>query len=322
MREAAFLKINSVKWTKFENLIARNTNNSPDELADLYIELTDDLSYARTNYPESKSVQYLNSLTSKVHGLIYKNKKESKSRFKSFWKTELPCLFRKYQKNFFYAFIIFVLASSIGAFSAAYDDTFVRLILGDNYVNMTLENISKGDPMAVYKSSGETDMLFAITVNNIKVSFFAFAFGVLFSVGSGYMLFSNGVMLGAFQYFFYSKGLLLTSFLTIWIHGTLEISAIIIAGGAGLVMGNSFLFPGTYSRTDSFKRGALDGLKITVGLVPIFMMAGFLESFVTRHTEMPLFVKLLIIGLSATFIIFYFVIYPFTLTKPQHVPKN
>jgi uncharacterized membrane protein SpoIIM required for sporulation len=322
MREASFLKINSAKWNKFESLIDANSRSSPDQLADLYIELTDDLAYARTNYPESKTTQYLNLLTSKVHGLIYKNKKESKSRFFSFWKTELPCLFKKYQKSFLYAFVIFFLSSSIGAISAAYDDTFVRLILGDIYVNKTLDSIKKGDPMNVYKTMNETDMVLYITVNNIKVSFFTFAFGVIFSIGSGYMLFQNGVMLGAFQYFFYSKGLLLTSFLTIWIHGTLEISAIIIAGAAGLIMGNSFLFPGTYSRMDSFKRGAKDGLKITIGLVPIFMMAGFLESFITRHTEMPVILKIFIIGSSASFIIFYFVIYPFTLTKTQHVPKN
>jgi uncharacterized membrane protein SpoIIM required for sporulation len=154
------------------------------------------------------------------------------------------------------------------------------------------------------------------------VSFFTFAFGILFSVGSGYFLFTNGVMLGAFQYFFYSKGLLLTSVLTIWIHGTLEISAIIIAGAAGIVMGNSILFPGTYSRLDSFKRGASEGMKITIGLVPIFMMAGFLESFVTRQTEMPALIKLAIILASAAFIVFYFLIYPQIKTKPDHVTKN
>jgi uncharacterized membrane protein SpoIIM required for sporulation len=129
------------------------------------------------------------------------------------------------------------------------------------------------------------------------------------------MLLYNGIMLGAFQYFFYQKGLLLTSVLTIWIHGTLEISAIIIAGCAGLVLGNSILFPGTYSRLESLKLGAKKGLKIIVGLVPVFIMAGFLESFVTRLTEMPSIVKTGIIFLSAAFIIYYFIIYPIQLHK-------
>ena len=320
MREAAFLKINSEKWSKYESIIISHQSSSPDQLADLYIEITDDLSYARTYYPESKTEQYLNSLASKVHGLIYKNKREKKSRFFSFWTTELPCLFIKYRKKFFYAATIFLVAGCVGAISAAYDDTFVRLILGDSYVNMTLENIEKGDPLAVYKGN-QTDMFLAITVNNIKVAFFTFAFGILFSIGSGYFLFTNGVMLGAFQYFFYTKGLLLNSFLIIWIHGTLEISAIIIAGAAGIVMGNSILFPGTYSRVDSFKKGASEGMKITVGLVPIFIMAGFLESFVTRYTEMPMLLKIAIIAASFAFIVFYFLIYPSIKTN-YYATKN
>jgi hypothetical protein len=90
----------------------------------------------------------------------------------------------------------------------------------------------------------------------------------------------------------------------------LEISAIVIAGGAGLVMGNSLLFPGTFSRQQSFIRGAKQGVKVIVGLVPVFITAGLLEGFVTRYTEMPLALSLLIIGGSLGFILWYFVFYP------------
>ena len=119
----------------------------------------------------------------------------------------------------------------------------------------------------------------------------------------------------AFQYFFYAKGLLLQSVLVIWIHGTLEISAIIIAGCAGLVMGNSILFPGTYSRGTSFINGAKQGVKIVIGLVPVFIVAGILESFVTRYSQMPLWLSLSIIGSSLLFIIGYFIVYPIYLNK-------
>jgi uncharacterized membrane protein SpoIIM required for sporulation len=149
----------------------------------------------------------------------------------------------------------------------------------------------------------------------VRVSFFTFAAGVFSPLGTIYFLFKNGIMLGAFQYFFYHHHILLESFLTIWIHGTLEISAIIIAGAAGIVVGNGWLFPKTYSRMESFKMGAIRGGKIIVGLVPIFIVAGFLESFVTRHTEMPNLLKISIIILSALFIIYYFVIYPILLNQ-------
>lgn len=315
MREAFFIKKNTPKWQRFEELLSGRSGNNPDLLADLFIQLTDDLSFARTNYPDSQTTTYLNNLAAKVHQSIYRNKKEEKGRFITFWKYELPQLFYSVHKQLLYAFVIFAGAMIIGAVSAAHDKTFVRLIMGDAYVNMTLENIEKGDPMAVYKGMSQIDMFLGITLNNIMVSFKAFALGILLSFGTAFILLSNGIMLGAFQYFFYQKGLLLTSVLTIWIHGTLEISAIIIAGCAGLVMGNSILFPGTYSRLDSLKMGAVKGLKIIVGLVPVFIAAGFLESFVTRHTEMPSFIKLAIILLSASFIIYYFVIYPIQLNK-------
>src|SRR3546814_364702 len=157
------------------------------------------------------------------------------------------------------------------------------------------------------------EMFLYIAFNNIKVSFLAFVAGVLFSFGTVWVLFQNGVMLGAFQFFFYQKGLLLTSVLSIWIHGTLEISAIIIAGSAGLVMGNSLLFPGTWSRLESFRRGARRGLKIVIGLVPVFITAALLEGFVTSHTDMPLWLSVSIITCSGAFLLYYFVLYPLIL---------
>ena len=322
MREAAFVKQNEKKWETFESLLAQPRKADPDTLADYFIQLTDDLSYAQTHYPKSNILIYLNNLAAKVHQAIYRNKKEDRNRFVTFWKEELPALFYQARRPLLYAFAIFALSMLIGAVSAAHDDTFVRLILGDAYVNMTLDNIERGDPMGVYKSSGSSDMFFAITFNNIRVSFMAFAMGLFISLGTGFILFYNGVMLGAFQYFFYQKGLLLTSFLTIWIHGTLEISAIIIAGAAGLVMGNSILFPGTYTRLESFRQGARKGLKMVIGLVPIFITAGFLESFVTRLTEWPAAAKLAIIGLSAFFIVYYFIFYPIKHHRHGTSPKD
>ena len=117
-------------------------------------------------------------------------------------------------------------------------------------------------------------------------------------------------MIGCFQYFFYEYRLLKESFLTIWIHGTLEISAVIVAGAAGIIMGNGWLFSGTYSRIVSFRKSAQRGMKIVVGTIPIFIIAGFLESFITRHTELSDLVRAVIILLSLNFVIFYYIIYP------------
>ncbi|MGK7395811.1 MAG: stage II sporulation protein M [Candidatus Cyclobacteriaceae bacterium M3_2C_046] len=311
MRESVFIANNQKKWHEFELMLnSGGDKTNPDLLADLYIQITDDLSFAQTQYPQSRTHNYLNGLASKIHQAIYRNKREKSSRFITFWQEELPRIFYENKKPLGYSFLIFSLSILIGAISAAHDPTFVRLILGDQYVEMTLENISKGEPMGVYHSMSSNIMFLQITLNNIMVSFATFAYGVLLSAGTVYHLFQNGVMLGSFQYFFYQQGLFITSFLTIWIHGTLEISSIIIAGGAGLIMGNSFLFPGTYHRLVSVKNGAKKGLKIIIGIVPLFILAGFLESYITRLSNMHWSIKLGIILISLSFIIYYVVIFP------------
>lgn len=321
MREALFVKQNSAKWQKFENL----QTASPDELANYFIEITDDLAYSKTFFPNSKTTLYLNGLASRFHQSIYRNKRESSSRFINFWKLELPALFKKNDRKLLYSLIFFLVACLIGAVSARYDHRFLNLILGDSYVAMTNENIAKGDPFAVYKKDGELQMFIRIAVNNIRVAFLAFVSGILFSVGTVFILIKNGIMVGSFEYFFFSKGLGIESILVIWIHGTLEIAAIIIAGGAGLVLGNSLLFPGTFHRLDSVKRGAKEGLKICLGAAPIFFLAAILEGYVTRHTSMPLWLSCSILGSSLTFIIWYVIIYPRLLiskTNPSYGTEN
>ncbi|WP_347372734.1 stage II sporulation protein M [Aequorivita sp. Q41] len=315
MREAAFAKQNKDKWLQFENVLRNNIQMNPDDLSSLYIEVTDHLSYARTFYPNSNTLKYLNGLSVLAHQKIYKSKRESRTRFITFYTKEFPLFFAQYHKQLLIAFIVFLLFSVVGAYSAATDGNFVRLILGDAYVNMTLANIDKGDPMAVYKEMGALNMFLGITINNITVALYAFVYGLFLSLGTLYIIMRNAIMLGSFQYFFYEKGLLWESARTIWIHGTIEISVIIIAACAGLVLGNSILFPGTYTRLQSFVRGAKDGLKIMLSTVPFFIIAGFLEGFVTRHTEMPDWLAILIIGSTLFFIIYYYVLLPLKLKR-------
>ena len=323
MREAAFVKQNKDKWLRFESVLANNAPKlSPDELAALYVEVTDHLSYAQTFYPNSKTEEYLNHLAGQSHQKIYRTKRESPRRFITFFTEEFPLLFYAHQKQLLLAFLTFAVFCIIGAYSAATDKAYVRTIMGDAYVNMTLNNIENQDPMAVYKQMNETEMFMGITFNNIKVALMAFIFGIVFSIGSLYFMMQNGVMLGSFQYFFYDKGLLWESMRTIWIHGTIEISVIIVAGCAGLVLGNGILFPGTYTRLESFKRSMKSGLKIVVSTIPFFMIAGFLEGFVTRHTEMPDWLAVLIISASLVLILFYYVFYPRIVHKKQKLLLN
>jgi uncharacterized membrane protein SpoIIM required for sporulation len=313
MREPLFVKQNIKKWEDFENAPA----SSPDELANRFIQITDDLAYAKTFYPKSKTTEYLNGLAATLHQSIYKNKTEKGNRFLTFWKYELPLTFKAYEKQLLYSFIFFTVFTLMGILSVKYDDSFIRLILGDQYVDMTNANIAKGDPFGVYKDQGEFTMFLGIASNNIYVALMNFVAGIVFSVGTVYMLFQNSLMLGAFEGFFFSKGLGMQSILVVFIHGTLEMSSFVIASAAGLVLGNSFLFPKTYSRLTSIKRGAKDGMKLVIGIVPILLVAAFFESFVTRHTGMPVWLSVTILLSSLLFMIWYVIIYPNILHKKQ-----
>lgn len=313
MREAQFLKQNAEKWKQFEEELQQS--NNPDVFADRFIELTDDLSYAKTFYPQSGVTKYLNGLALRFHQKIYTNKKVEPGRIWNFWQFELPYLFRQYHRSLLYSFLFFAAFTFFGALSAKYDESFLRLILGDGYVNMTNENIEKGDPFGVYKRQEPVSMFLNIAFNNIRVSFLAFVCGAFFSIGTVLLLMHNGLMMGAFEYYFFSKGLGLKSILVVFLHGTLEISAIVIAGCAGLIMGNSILFPKTYTRRHSIVTGGRNGMKIVIGLVPVFLTAAFLESFVTRYTNMPVFLSTSIVLTSTAFIIWYFIIYPVQLHR-------
>lgn len=319
MKEAFFVRQNKDKWQNYEKIGKNQTQITPDELANIYIDITTDLSYSKSKYTDSKLTTYLNGLSSSIHQAIYRNKKEKSRRFFTFWSQEVPMAMRDARKAMRISLVIFFISFLIGCFSTAVDDTFVRFILGDDYVEMTLRNIAKGDPMGVYGSSSSEYMFIVIFFNNLKVAFLAFALGVLTSFGSSYILVYNGIMLGTFQYFFYQKGLLLDSVLSIWIHGTLEISAIVIAGGAGIFMGNAWLFPKTYSRIEAFKKSAKTGLKISMGIVPVIFTAAVLESYVTRHSEYYPYIKASIILVSFLFILYYFLYLPSKTLKNESV---
>lgn len=315
MKEAAFIRQNKGRWESFEKIVKDQKRADPDTLAALFIQITDDLSFARTKYPGSRTEQYLNALASRIHLDIYRNKREDKNRFITFWKEEVPQAIYDVRTSMLYAFIIFVVGGLIGVVSTLHDDTFVRMILGDAYVNMTLENIRKGNPTGVYASESEVMMFLMITWNNIMVSFRIFVYGVFASVGTGLVLFYNAVMVGTFTAFFYTENQLSQALPVIMLHGTIELFSIVVAAAAGFTMGNSLLFPGTYSRLVSFKKGALNGLKIVMGLVPFFILAGFIESFVTRYAFMHWSLKTLIISSSAVLMIYYFIIYPHRLKR-------
>jgi uncharacterized membrane protein SpoIIM required for sporulation len=314
MKETRFIAQNKEKWLESENLLNAPVRD-PEKLSNLFTQVVDDLSYSRTYYPNRSVRVYLNKIAREYFSIIYSNQKEKRNRFKVFWLDELPQVVIHCRRQLLISLVVFLLAFLIGVFSSIKDPHFASSILGESYVAMTKENIEKGDPMAVYKKGHQVNMFLDITKNNLYVAFRTYVFGIFFSIGTLAILFYNGIMVGCFQFFFIERGLFLESALTIWLHGTLEISSIILAGGAGLTLGSGLLFPGTYSRLQAFQISAMRSLKLMLGITPVFILAAIIESFLTRYTDAPDFVKAFLILLSAVFIIGYFGVYPWLKLK-------
>lgn len=309
MRETSFIAQNQEKWSEFEAQLKAD-HHEPEKLNELYVQITDDLSYARTFYPNRSVRMYLNNLAQRVFHNVYRGNRFPIARLRNFWSDELPQVLWETRRALLLAFGLFAVSFAIGMLSSSLNPDFSRLVLGDQYVDMTLENIQKGDPMAVYKDSGPLGMSVGIAANNLFVALRTAIFGVLASIGTVFIMLYNGIMVGAFQYFFIEQGVFWESFLTIWIHGTLEISAIIIAGAAGLVAGSGLLFPGTYTRVQAFQLSMRKGLKIFIGVVPVLILAAFFEGFLTRFTDTPAPIRAGFIAVSLIFVLWYFVWLP------------
>ncbi len=309
MKETRFIAQNKEKWQESENLL-KESEKDPEKLSNLFIQVVDDLSYSRTYYRNRSVRVYLNKIAREYFSIISRHHKSRRNAFRHFWIDELPQIVYKSRKPLMISLIIFLISAAIGVFSSMNDPQFASTILGERYIAMTEKNIENGDAMAVYKASHEVEMFLGITLNNLMVAFRTYVFGVFFSIGTVAILLYNGIMVGCFQFFFVERNLFAESALAIWLHGTLEISSIILAGGAGLTLGSGLLFPGTYSRIQAFQITAIRSLKLMLGITPIFVLAAIIESFLTRYTDVPDVLRLLLILLSAAFIVGYFVVYP------------
>lgn len=286
-----------------------------DAMAAEFIRLTDDLAYAKTFYPHSRVTQYINTLAARIYLRIYQNRKEESNRLLRFWKRDLPLTIRKHHGVILFCFLLFAVFFTVGFFSSMRDETFVREMLGNGYVDMTEQNIEAGNPFGVYRSGSSFLMWIGIMINNIMVSLMYFVRGLLACFLTIIALVRESVRIGAFEYMFYAKGLGGQAVVTVLLHGLLELTAIIISCAAGIVLGKSALFPGTIPRLDALRQGAKEGIKIVVGLMPVFAVAAFFEGFVTRHYRMPVVLSASLLTVSGAFVIWYFIIYPIRLRQ-------
>ncbi len=293
-----------------EAMIGDNLFTTPDDMVDAYNEITSDLAFAQTQYPNSPITAYLNNLALGLHRDLYKQSHTSWDKFKRFWIHEIPLAVYEVRREMIISLVLFVVFLLVGVISTIGDHDYLRIILGDAYVDMTLDNIRQGKPMDVYTTGSKLESFLLIMVNNIMVTIKVYGMGLFTSFGAAYGLLIDGTMVGSFLTLFFLHNMFGEAFLAVMLHGTLEITGMIVSGGAGLVLGKGWFFPGTHTRLESFMMSARRSVKVILSTVPIFIVAAFIEGFLTRYTESGDVWRVALILLSFVFVVYYFIYLP------------
>lgn len=315
MDERAFIDRRRPEWERLAELLRRASTYgglqslSGSELADigkLYRRVTSDLSYVKANSVNDELIIYLNELAGRAHGILYVDQPTGGLHSViQFLLRGFPILFRAKRRFIAMAAALMLLSSIFSAVIVARDSRTAGYFLPHN-----IERSGDGSHPSkkVSHPENETPAAFSsfLMTHNIQVSLFAFAGGLSFGLLTVYALIQNGLMLGAFlvkPYQFLKDPLDVIAF--IFPHGFIELTAIVIAGGAGLILGWSLIAPGNLTRWDSLRKASREAVPLMGGVVAMLIIAGCIESFVAR-SSVPRNLQLSVAAISAVLLIVYF----------------
>ena len=308
-----FVQERQADWRELDNIlnkiksggIKRLSRDELRRLGGLYRSATSHLAVVKTHFPSSDATRYLNQLVAQAHSSIYRAKPPSFSGVMQVFSREIPAIFQRRIGYVLLAFALFTGAGIAGFIGCYVEEDLPRIIVGDEYVNKTEENIAKGDPCAVYKTGLQPMASSMIMTNNMGVTFYAFALGIVLGVGTAFILILNGLLLGSIAFVFFQHHAGIEFLSTVMIHGTIELSCIFIAGGAGLLLGDALINPGGRLRREALVQNGREAVKLILGIVPWLVVAGIIEGFVTP-VDLPLPARIVIIVATGTLFAWYF----------------
>jgi uncharacterized membrane protein SpoIIM required for sporulation len=258
----------------------------------LYRQAVADLAYARMCFPGHPVVRELEHLVGHAHSLLYQAGRTKSTSWTEFWRETWPTRAREAARPILFATALFWAGAALGFALTALNPT-----LESFFVSPEMQTAIASKRLWTESLTGVAPAASsAIAVNNIKVSLLTWGLGLTFGIGTVWLLVFNGVMLGAIAAACMRAGMLLPLTEFVVGHGSLELPAIWISGGAGLLMAEALLFPGRYSRRVELRLQGRRSVQIIVGIIPILLVAGAIEGFVSP-SSVPGFAKALL-GLS------------------------
>jgi uncharacterized membrane protein SpoIIM required for sporulation len=276
----------------------------------LYRQTAADLSAAREYAANAQLAAYLNQLLGRAHNLVYAARPARSRSVLTFYAITFPQIFRRTWRFTAGATALFAIGAVAGLAMSNADPGFHRFILGGPMTDtidrreMWTHSILSVKPLA---SS-------AILTNNLSVAFSAFALGILGGLGTLYLMVFNGVMIGVIGSACYHAGMSTALWSFVAPHGALELPAIFIAGGAGLVLAHGVIAPGQLSRREALAQAGALSIRLLLGVVPLLVIAGLIEGFVSPTALEP--ALKFVIGASLFVLLILYV----TALRPSRVP--
>ena len=259
------------------------------ELAVLYRQTATDLSVVRDDPASPALARYLNALVGRAHNLIYAGGTPRARGILHFYARVFPRVFWQTFPYTLTAAAIFIAGLAGGSVMALADPGLERALLG----GPMLDTIERGQMWTHSMLAIKPVASSAIMTNNLSVSFAAFAGGLTAGIGTVYMILLNGILLGVIAVACARAGMAVDFWSFVAPHGALELPAIVIAGGAGLLLAKGILVPGPQSRRDSLASAAALAVRLVLGVVPLLLVAGIIEGFVSP-SGIPVSAKLAI----------------------------
>ena len=304
------------RWEELNELLKRAESGGAaalsvaqlKRLCHLYRQVTIDLSRARADGDDPDLVRYLNYLAARAHGQVYAARPVDLRPLFAFAVSTFPQLVRRHARPILVAAAVFLL-STLASFLAVVRQPDLAYSLFDEhqveYENLRLEK-QHGEYRGnfTFGASASPVMAAVIIGNNIKVAATAFALGALLCLPGVLVLVYNGRMLGTLTGLVWAHGYFLDFYSLILTHGILELTAICIAGGAGLMLGWALIAPGRLPRGDALRRAARDAFGLLGGVALMLIVAGTIEAYVTPHFPRP--VRWGVAAGSVLFLVLYF----------------
>lgn len=308
MISARWLEKRRPHWLRLEQLVALSGRGSIaslkstelQELALLYRQSAADLSTVREDPASKQLAVYLNQLLGRAHNLIYMGRRANRRGIWTFYKDLYPVIFRETFSDTFAAFVLFLAAAFAGVLMGIGDPSFARHFLGPQMVYTIERHQMWTHSIVTIKPLASS----AILTNNISVALSTFALGITAGIGTVWMMLLNGLMMGVVGVACWREGMSLPLWSFVAAHGVLELPAIFIAGGAGIGIAKGLLFPGSLPRRESLVRAGGRSVRLVLGTIPMLLVAGVVEGFVSP-TDLPYQLKFLLAGALATLLVLY-----------------